>query len=167
MFERTAASIAIERRLEQGNPGEELDPQQMELICGLECTDSRYPGWKVVANLIPRVEKTTGLVWKWQRDRKVWRCLLDPEKPGYLTHRVRKMNYQATRTLTIGKTIDFEKLDNDQRREAGASMLIAGAVGVLSSRRSQRRLQAYDQNKPSLPDRDGLIAICKAAIARR
>lgn len=157
-FERCAASLAIEQRMAAGSPGDEIDVKTMEAISGRPCNGSQTIGWRTVAQIIPRLERRHGVVWCWQRDDKRWRCLTDSEKPGILDARVRKMRSQSKRIGQIGDSIDFDKLDDNQRRAAIRTLAIAGAVSCLTQVSTQKRLEAMTIAKPSLPDPAVLIA---------
>lgn len=164
-FERSAASLAIEERLSQGSPGNELTTEEMEAICQRPCGKSTERGWQTVSSLLKKVERKYGLVWKWQPEAKCWRCLTDDEKPGVLNWRMNKMRSQSSRMLTVADTIDFERLPEDERKAAMSTMVIAGAVHTLTSGKSVKRIEATVNAKPKLPNAEALIAACQSRQA--
>ena len=161
-FERSAASLAIEQRLSQGSPDNEISSAEMEAICNRPCENARDAGWQTVAALLGKIERQYGLVWKWQRDRKCWRCLTDMEKPGVLDNRMLRMRSQSKRMLAVADSIDFERLPEDERKATISTMIVAGAVHTLTSGKAVKRIQASVDSKPSLPNMEQLIEACKA-----
>jgi len=158
-YEKSAITLAIEQRLAQGSPGVEINVSEMEAICNAPCGNSYTPGWLAVARVIPRIGREHGLIWAWIRDRKVWRCLTNEEKPGVMHMRVRKMRSQSNKALVVGDTVDFQQLNANERTAAMASMVIAGTVRTVTSAQAQKRLAAVP--KTVMPNLDSLIDICR------
>lgn len=163
MFLETEQTKKARERLASGNPGEVLDAKSMSLIIGAECDSSMDIGWRVVSRCIQWVEKNHELYWRWDRKIKSWRCLVDAEKPDELKQRRTKIRRQAKRSVAIASSCDLGKMDETQRAEVAASVVIAGAIQVLAAGRMMKQLNGKVK-EPYLPEQSLLLDALKQRL---
>ena len=97
-IQKLEVSQSVDNLLSCGKPGDEITIAAMSNIMQMPCSNSDEVGWKVVSRSIVRVEYQYDLYWRWIRERQVWRCLTDEEKPNELNGRLRSIRRQAVRT---------------------------------------------------------------------
>lgn len=147
-FHRTKQSIDLENRLAAGHPGDIITPEMVKSIVGLSADSSRDAGWRLLASVIIKVERSVGIFWRWDRIQKHWKCLTDSEKPAEMTSRTKKMQSQAKRNSRISNSIDYDKLPEPLKREAVINHMVSAAVGICTSTKSRKALTALASSKP-------------------
>ena len=157
MFHKTKIAEDAERLLSQGKPGDVISPQHAESVLGVSCTNSLHKGWKTVAGVIKRVEKTHAIFWRWDRDQKVLRCLTNTEKPAVLKRDTRLMQRRARRSLVMVRTMDFDSLTAEQRKDATVSSTVCSLVEIATSVPVRKTLVMFAERTPAVIDEAQLI----------
>lgn len=159
MFSRTKKSVDVESYLSGLAPGTVVTPGDIQGLIGERAESSADGGWKIVASCIRRLELHHGLVVRWDRVARHWRVLLDSEKPADMTSRTKRIHRAARRNEQVMDTIDFDKLDESQRREAVTSCMVSSAVRIVTSTKSQKTLAVFADDRPVLPDEGTLMRL--------
>lgn len=159
MFHKTAKSRLAEETLAKGKAGDVIAAKQMQALLNLDCDDSTCRGWQIVATVIPRVERDHQLFWRWDRDNKLWKCLTNEEKPSFLQKGVRKMHRHAKRSSGMASTVDYDKLDPDERKAAAISATIFAVVGMVTSTPARKSLQHLADSTPAHVDEAAVLRL--------
>lgn len=159
-FTRSAASIAVEKRLSEGSPGQEISVRDMEAITGLPCDGSKARGWQIVAGLIPKMERHHSLIWRWKKDLMSWLCEDDQGKTSDVRYRTGIIQRRARRNRTVIEAINFDNLDEKHKRMAIVCAIVSNAVETLTAGRNVKRLEST-ASKPFLPDEEALLRLCR------
>ena len=133
-------ALAIER-LKKGEPGDTVQPYQMAEIIGRPCHHSD-PGYGNVNTAIRHVEANHGIVWRWDRTLKAWRCLHDGEKSAVQRGELGSARRRARRALKVGATVDRDKLSTSDRLDHDVNMSTAGMVFLASHGRFRKHIEA-------------------------
>ena len=160
-FAKSAATFAIEKRLSEGSPNNELTVEEMEAICGLPCRTPFDRARVHIQSIIKHIEHEFGLVWRWQRDRRVWRCLTDTEKTPENQRLLHQARRRARRIRTIADSMDFDNLSESQKKTQAGISIAAAAMEIISTPRNVRRIQSV-ATQIFQPDTEKLLEICKS-----
>lgn len=158
-FHKSRESFEAESLLSSGKPGDVITPAMAQGKIGTACDSSKDRGWQVISNCIPRIEKQTGLCWRWDRIKKLWRCLTDIEKPADMSDRVRRINSHAKRNERILDTIDLANLPEHERKAAIVLGTVSSVVRMASNKKSTKTLAMFAGDKPQIPDESVLMRL--------
>ena len=159
---KSAERIDLENILRSKNPGEEIDVTGMELITKRKCGGALTVGHSMFLSAAKRIERVTNgqRVWRWQRDRKVYRCLLDPEKPADLRQRTVGIRSRARRNATIICGVDMSKLTTNQQVDVQVDAVVCALVQKMTSRKMLNEV-AREVPRLEAPSQEVLIEAMK------
>jgi len=145
-FQRSQASIDIEKAFSHGAEGDRIGHQKLSAICGLDCDGSKSAGYGKAQSIAKKVEKDHGLCWRWDAETKEWHCLRNEEKPTDVETRQSRICKQAKRNLLVCDSTDFQKLDEKERAKMIVNSVLSGVIAVAASRKTQKTLTGQIQN---------------------
>jgi hypothetical protein len=161
-FEMTREQFDCQKRLSAGNPGDTISPAEMKEVIGMECDRSETIGFKIVYRAIRATERRE-VFWRWDRDRKVWHCLFDREKPDDLRSRSNKVRRMARRNRRVASSVDMSQLTDDQKSQVAVSFVVAGCIEILASQRTMKKLSGQ-VTEAFLPEENVLLEVCRQRI---
>lgn len=146
--------------LKAGKPGDVVTREKMTNIIGRDCGLNSL-GYGNVNSAIRICERDHKIVWRWDRNEKVWVCLDGSQAvdAGY-SHRQRARK-EVKRSLVVANSIDAGKLSDDKRRDLGVLKAAAGVMLLAGGTSFAKRLQAIGTNQPTEPDAARLIELMK------
>ena len=145
---RSGMSIHTSRAvdaLKEGTPGDLIDRNRMTEIIGRDCTD-QSPGYGNVQSAIRHVEGNFGIVWRWDRSTKAWRCLNDVEKSECSIDGVRRSRRVLGRSLRVAANVNEDALTPEQRKEHRLNCVVAGTMHLFGKSEFRKKLAAANGN---------------------
>ena len=153
MHYTTAKAIEV---LKHGTPGQTITRAAMAEEIGRSC-ELGTNGYGNVNSAIRHVENHHGVVWRWDREAKAWRCLGAGECVTESETQIKGARKRAARSLRVAKAVDVAKLDDDQRRDHNLNVAVASMLTATGGGAFRKRLA----EKPSLrqPDTGKVLAL--------
>jgi hypothetical protein len=127
------------RRMKDRHPGDTVTRDEMAGIIGRSC-DVGTLGYGNVNSAIRHVESNYGLVWRWSKTSQAWRCLDDNERVDEEGHQNMAARRRVRRSLSVAKTVDVGKLDDDRRKDHTLNVAMAGMVVLCTGSGIRKRL---------------------------
>lgn len=150
-------------RLASGNAGDTIDQRSMSLILGCDCDGAKSRGYSIVNRALKWCEKEHELVWRWDREEKCWRCLVDREKPIDLDNRKRRIRTHAKRQLVVTQTVDYTNLSEIDRAKVAVHAVLAAAFSAMAGPRIGKKLLQV-VNEPYTPEEGVLLDACRKRL---
>lgn len=156
---RHPASAAAIELFKQGKPGDVLTPEEIsEAIGELFIRPSATPrAYSHLQSAIEYVERNHLIVWEWERDSVVYRCLGDAEKTGTLPRYMLGIRRKAKRLITRSKTVDVSRLTDDQRRDHSLMQALGGMLATAAGGSFRKQLAARTNGGLSEPSTAKLL----------
>ena len=145
-------------RLKQGKPNELISRDQMAGIIGRECSPGD-PGYANVNSAINQVEKGYGIVWRWDKTAKAWRCLDDAGKIGVAKGGISRARKIATRSLRVSSCVNHETLSSDAKQAHNLNVAVAGMLAIAASGSFRKTLA--QEGQLSQPNVMKLLSVMK------
>lgn len=141
---KTAERLYLESKLTYAKPGDEFSVSEMESFTGRKSGGGLTPGHAMFLSAAKFVERNTNgeIVWRWQRDRKKYRCLLDPEKPDDVRLRTKSMRRQAKRNTLIISGTDLSQLTARQQMHMQLEAVRCGLIDIMTNPRTTKQLES-------------------------
>ena len=124
-----------------GKPGDLITREKMREIIGRDCNAGSL-GYGNVGSAINHVEGQLGIVWRWDRSAKAWRCLNDVEKSECSMDGVKRSRRVLSRSLRVASTVNEEALTDDQRKEHRLNCVVAGTMQLFGKPEFRNKLAA-------------------------
>ena len=110
------------------------------------------PGYGSVNTAIKHCETNYQIVWRWDRDLQVYKCLNNSESVRVGGQLMRRARRKAKRSLRVASSVDEKKLTDEERRDHSLNVLSAGLMVTAGSSSFQKRVESdrivgpnYDQ----------------------
>jgi hypothetical protein len=127
--------------LKEGKPGDLISRDKMASIIGRDVSDGTN-GYGNVNSAIRHVEGQLGVVWRWDRSAKAWRCLNDVEKSEVSIDGVKRSRRVLGRSMRVAATVNEEALTEDQRKEHRLNCVVAGTMQLFGKPEFRKKLAA-------------------------
>lgn len=163
MFGVSQDRMTMRDRMRSGQPGDVISAAEVSRILQRPCKNSKDATWQIVAREIPYLERQHGVFWRWDGERELWHCLHDHEKPKDCERRLKTIRKKARRNVLVAQSADFSKLDDQGRAAIGTSLLVSGAVEIITRGKSIKKLTEYTTGQVHIPTEQTLLA----AVASR
>lgn len=163
MFGVSQDRMAVRDRMRSGQPGDVITAEEMARIVQKPCRNSRDAAWQVVAREIRYLERQFSVFWRWDGELKQWHCLRDEEKPDDCDRRIKTIRRQARRNVLVAQSADFAKLNKQQQTQLGVTLLVSGAVEIITRGASVKKLTQVCDGAVHIPTEQTLLA----AVASR
>lgn len=136
--------------MKNGKPGDGRTVEEMTAAVGRDCSPSGGRGYASVQSAIRHLLHTQGIVWRWSREHKAWRCLTPAEAANYSGDTLTAARRRARRSIKIGSVVDRNKLNEDEKRNLDLTMAQAGIMQLAGSSSVRKQLSAL----PAVKDVD-------------
>lgn len=146
-------------RLKAGKHGDTIDREQMTVIVGRSC-EVGDKGYANVCSAIRHVERLHGVVWRWDKAAKAWRCLNDAERVMEATGGIKRAGRLIGRSIRVAASVNTVALTEDQRREHNLTCALAGMIRIASSGPARKRLS--EQKSVVEPDAAAVLRLMSA-----
>ena len=138
-------SKAIDR-LKEGKPGDLVSRDEMEAVIGRKC-DAESLGYGNVQSAIRYVERTAGIVWRWDKESQAWRCLTPSQAAADAGLSLKRSGRWAKKSQLTASTIKVEELQEEERLAYRATCVQAELVRLTVTGAINKRLSALAQDK--------------------
>lgn len=136
MFAIKKETVELKKALMERQQGDELTPKQMQDIIGCDCNGSASPGYRVFYRVVKRVENETDgeKCWRWDGDRRLYRCLTNAEMPHDVGTRTDQIRRKGRRNVKIANAIDQRELSPEMQKQVQVLSVINSLVSQITSR---------------------------------
>jgi hypothetical protein len=146
--------------LKKGTPGDTYTRREMAEIIGRQC-DPNSLGYGNVQSAIRHVETNDGIIWRWDRSDKCWKCLDDDERLQSVDHGIKRHRRGIKREIRVTQTIDPQNLTEDRKRDLELTQIQALMSSQALSGGFHKRLKSNGDSQFREPEPTKLIELMK------